>query len=141
MPHGIRYALLSQDPRPTWLGELADPTVGSTATDPFLFALLTAVAVTVVACPCALGLATPTAVMVGTGVGAKNGVLIKGGAAFEAAHKVDTVLLDKTGTLTMNKPTLTDVFSQVRRCLQGLVCLPCSDQGCGSVARLDARSA
>ncbi|CBN73914.1 heavy metal translocating P-type ATPase [Ectocarpus siliculosus] len=106
------YALLSQDPRPTWLGKLADPPVGSTATDPFLFALLTAVAVTVVACPCALGLATPTAVMVGTGVGAKNGVLIKGGAAFEAAHKVDTVLLDKTGTLTMNKPTLTDVLSQ-----------------------------
>ncbi|CAM9299244.1 unnamed protein product, partial [Ectocarpus fasciculatus] len=106
------YALLSQDPRPSWLGKLADPPRGSTATDPFLFALLTAVAVTVVACPCALGLATPTAVMVGTGVGAKNGVLIKGGAAFEAAHEVDTVLLDKTGTLTMNKPTLTDVLSQ-----------------------------
>lgn len=123
VPHDIRYVLLSQDPRPTWLGKLADPPRGSTATDPFLFALLTAVAVTVVACPCALGLATPTAVMVGTGVGAKNGVLIKGGAAFEAAHKVDTVLLDKTGTLTMNKPTLTDVLSQVRRSLQGLVCL------------------
>eukprot|EP00903_Cladosiphon_okamuranus_P012938 g12081.t1 len=106
------YVLLSQDPRPGWLGTLADPEVGSTASDPFLFALLAAVAVTVVACPCALGLATPTAVMVGTGVGAKHGVLIKGGAAFEAAHKVDTVLLDKTGTLTMNKPTLTDVVPQ-----------------------------
>ena len=108
-----RYALLSQDPRPSWLGTLADPEEGSTASDPFLFALLAAVAVTVVACPCALGLATPTAVMVGTGVGARHGVLIKGGAAFEAAHKVDTVLLDKTGTLTMNKPTLTDIVSQV----------------------------
>eukprot|EP00752_Nemacystus_decipiens_P009679 g8648.t1 len=106
------YVLLSQDPRPSWLGALADPAEGSTAKDPFLFALLAAVAVTVVACPCALGLATPTAVMVGTGVGARHGVLIKGGAAFEAAHKVDTVLLDKTGTLTMNKPTLTDILSQ-----------------------------
>lgn len=56
--------------------------------DPFLFALLFGVSVVVVACPCALGLATPTAVMVGTGVGAGNGVLIKGGAALEAAHKV-----------------------------------------------------
>ena len=70
---------------------MANPQPGSTASDPFLFALLAAVAVTVVACPCALGLATPTAVMVGTGVGAKNGVLIKGGAAFEAAHKASKI--------------------------------------------------
>lgn len=84
-----RYALLSQDPRPAWLGkELTEPERGTPAADAFLYSLLTAVAVTVVACPCALGLATPTAVMVGTGVGAKNGLLIKGGAAFEAAHKV-----------------------------------------------------
>jgi Cu+-exporting ATPase len=68
-----------------------------------------AVAVMVVACPCALGLATPTAVLVGTGEGAKNGVLIKNGAAFEKARHIDTVVFDKTGTLTLGKPVVTDV--------------------------------
>jgi len=79
----------------------------------FEFALSAGITVLVISCPCSLGLATPVAIMVGTGKGAENGILIKSGESLETAHKIDTVVMDKTGTITEGKPKVTDIIEYI----------------------------
>lgn len=92
------------------------------------FVLTIFVSVMVIACPCALGLATPTAIMVGTGLGAGHGILIKSGEALETTHKVGTVVLDKTGTITEGKPRVVDVISHSMECRELLRCAASCEQ-------------
>ena len=107
------------------------------------FALRIFVSVLVIACPCALGLATPTAIMVGTGLGASHGILMKSGEALEITHKIDTVILDKTGTITEGKPKVVETVSslnagraiphlQIRRALNGDRGMFVSDEECSN---------
>jgi Cu+-exporting ATPase len=99
----------------TFIGWAIIGHVNAASSNPWIVAIIAAVAVLVVACPCALGLATPTAIMVGTGKGAEQGILIKGGESLERIHAVRAVLLDKTGTITKGKPELTDVIALVEK--------------------------
>jgi len=99
----------------TFIGWAIIGHVNAASSNPWIVAIVAAVAVLVVACPCALGLATPTAIMVGTGKGAEQGILIKGGESLERIQAVRAVLLDKTGTITKGKPELTDVIALVEK--------------------------
>jgi P-type Cu+ transporter len=99
----------------TFIGWAIIGHVNAASSNPWIVAIIAAVAVLVVACPCALGLATPTAIMVGTGKGAEQGILIKGGESLERIQAVRAVLLDKTGTITKGKPELTDVIALVEK--------------------------
>ncbi|HLQ40168.1 MAG TPA: heavy metal translocating P-type ATPase [Tetragenococcus sp.] len=89
----------------------------------WIFALTISISVLVIACPCALGLATPTAIMVGTGKGAENGVLIKSGQALESTHKIQTIVFDKTGTITEGKPIVCDILTYRQETEDELLCL------------------